>query len=364
MITMPGVFMVGGCGRGAGKTAFACALVERFSSQRDLVAVKIATIDALNRNRHPPTADEIVEEMNRHRSQDTSRMLASGATRAFRLQVPETRLEAGIVALLDRLGPETVSVWESTRARRWVKPGVFVMIESPDAGERKPWAAELAREADRVVSFDEAAFDLDWSDIQLREGRWAVRMQATAVLLAGGGSTRMGTDKTMLPIDGRPMIQHIHDQLRPWFAQVLVSSNNAAAHGFLGETIVPDQAAGCGPLMGIVSALHASSHELCFVTSCDVPKVDIDLVRSLVRGASGCDAVVPHGGRPEPLFAVYRTSVLPVFERMLSSGNLRMTDALARCRVKYVPVMKGRIRNINTMSEYRQYVGGADGANL
>ncbi len=363
MIPMPSVFVVGGCGRRVGKTAFACAVIERFSSQRDLVAVKVTTIDSLNRNHHPPIADWIVEEMNPHGDKDTARMRASGATRALWLQVPETRLQEGITALLDTLGPETISVWESTRACRLVEPGAFVMIESPDITERRPWAAELAHAADRVVSFDGAAFDIDWSDIQFAGRRWAIRMNVTAVLLAGGGSTRLGADKALLPIDGRPMIRHIHDQLRPWFARVLVSSNDAAAHGFLGATIVPDQTAGRGPLMGIVSALTASPDELCFVTACDMPAVDIDLVRSMVRQAGDCDAVVPHSERPEPLFAVYRKSVLPIFEQMLSSGHLRMTDALARCRVKYVPVAHGRIRNINTMSEYRRYVDGADDAN-
>lgn len=363
MILMPSVFMVGGCGRAVGKTAFASAVFERFSPQRDLVAVKITTVDSSNSKHHAPTREWITEESNPHGGKDTSRMLAAGARRALWLQIPEDRLREGVVALLDALGPETISVWESTRARRFVEPGAFFMAESSHVEDRKPWATELTRQADRIVSFDGAALDVDWSDIQLVEGRWAVRMQATVVLLAGGGSTRMGVDKTMLPVDGRPMIEHIRDQLRPWFARVIVSSNNAAAHGFLGVPIIPDQAPGQGPLMGVVSAFKAAPDELCFVMACDIPQVDIDLVRTMIRQADDCDAVVPHSGRPEPLFAVYRKSVLPVFERMLSAGHHRMTDAVGRCRVKYVPVAPGRIRNINTMSEYRQYISGADHAN-
>jgi molybdopterin-guanine dinucleotide biosynthesis protein A len=361
MIAAPRVFMVGGCGRAVGKTAFACALIGRFGSQRDLVAVKATTIDSCNRSHHLPRVDWITEETNPSGGKDTSRMLASGARRALWLQAPEDRLQEGLAALFDALGPGTISVWESTRACRFVEPGAFVLIERPDTPDRKPWAAELVCLADRVVSSDGTAFDFDWGNIQLIEGRWAVRMQATAILLAGGGSTRMGTDKAMLAIDGRPMIQRIHDRLRPWFSRVLVSSNNAA-HGFLGATIVPDQAAGQGPLMGIVSALTNSPDELCFVTACDIPEIDIDLVRMMVRAAHDCDAVVPHSGRPEPLFAVYRKSALPVFRQMLASGRRRMTDVLDRCKVKYVPVMPGRIRNLNMMSEYRQYVSEADHA--
>jgi molybdopterin molybdotransferase len=370
MIKSHGVLLVGGSRRGVGKTAFACAVIERFASQRDLVAVKVTTIDPFNEGHHPKPADWgpqrkrmrwgspwITAETNPHSSKDTSRMLASGAKRALWLRVPEARLQEGIAALLESLGPEGLSVWESTRARRLVEPGAFVMVEGPHDGDGKPWAAGLAKEADRIVSFDGAAFDIDWSDVQIVGGRWAVRMNVTAILLAGGSSTRMGADKTLLPLGGRPMIQHIHDQLRPWFARILISSNNAAAHGFLDATIVPDEAAGKGPVMGIVSALRASPDELCFVAACDIPVVDIDLVQSMVRQAGDWDAVVPHSGRPEPLFAVYRKSVLPVFERMLASGRLRITEALNRCRVKYVPVGQGQITNLNTMNEYRRYVG-------
>jgi len=241
-------------------------------------------------------------------------------------------------------------------------PGAFVMVESPNTTGRKPWAAELERQADRIVSHDHAAFDIDWRDIQCIGGRWSIRMNAAAVLLAGGGSTRMGVDKTMLPVNGKPMIQHIRDQLRPWFARILISSNNRA-HGFLGEKIIPDQTAGRGPLMGIVSALRASPYDLCFVMACDIPEIDIRLVRSMVHAASDCDVVAPYSRHPEPLFAVYRKNTLPILEQMLSSGNLRVTDALKRCRVKYVPIAQGQIRNVNTMSEYCRYIGATNDTN-
>lgn len=365
MLAMPRVLMVGGTGRRVGKTAFVCAVLERLGRQYDLAAVKITTVDSFNRSHHPPLCTWRIEEAGPHpRSvgHDTARMFACGAKRVFWLQVPETRLEEGMAALLERLGPDTLSVWESTRGRRLGEPGAFVMIEDVRANEGKPWAGELARQADRVVAFDGTTFEIDWSDIQCLEGRWAVRMNATVVLLAGGGSTRMGVDKTLLPIAGKPMIQRLRDQLRPWFAHILVSSNNPAAHGFLGETIVGDLVAGRGPLMGVVSALRAAPDELCFVLSCDIPEVDIDLVRSLVRRAHDCDAVVPHDGRPQPLCAVYRRSTAGAFESAeggLSWRRGRMTDALDCCRVKYVPVAPGRIRNLNTMDEYQRYIGRA-----
>jgi len=371
--------MIGGCSRGIGKTAFTCALIEKFGSQHDIAAVKVTTIDPFNRGHHPEMAASgscqrcdplhapycITEETDSHGDKDTARMLASGARRALWLQVLDAHLQDGVAAMLDTLGRETVSVWESTRACRFVDPGASIMLEGSQTVHRKPWAKELMGYADKIVLSKGVTFDIDWNDIQFCDRRWAVRMRATAILLAGGGSTRMGVDKTLLSIDGKPMIQHIHEQLRPWFSRILISSNNASAHAFLGAPIITDEAMGKGPLMGIVSALRVSPDEINFVMACDTPEVDIDLMRAMVRQARHWDAVVPRmlSGRSEPLFAVYNKSVLPVFEHMLSSGNYRMTHALARCRVKYVPVVPGQIPNINTMSEYRQHVGEAEDGN-
>lgn len=379
MIKAPATLMIGGGSRGIGKTAFTCAVLEKFGSQHDITAVKVTTIDRSNTNHHPeiagtgllqggdplPALYRISEETDSYGDKDTARMLASGAKRALWLQVPDAHLQNGIAALLDTLGRETVSIWESTRACRFVDPGASIMVEGSQTVHRKPWAKELTGYADKVVLSNGITFDIDWNDIHFSGRRWAVRMRATAILLAGGGSTRMGADKALLPIDGKPMIQRIHEQLRPWFSRTLVSSNHASAHAFLGVPVVMDEAVGKGPLMGIVSALKASPDEINFVTACDTPEVDIDLMRAMVHQARAWDAVVPRTelGRSEPLFAVYNKSVLPAFEHLLSSGNYRMTDALERCRVKYMPVVPGQIRNINTRSEYREYLDRAEETN-
>jgi len=363
VIDVPSVFMVGGSGRRVGKTAFSCAVIERFSSQRDVVGVKISTIDRGNSRHHasvadcPPDICRIDEETALDRCKDTSRMLASGAKRAVWLQVTVPHLAQGISSLLDRLGPDVVSVWESTRARRYVAPGVFIMVDAPNVTDRKPWAEALASKADRRVSFAGAAFNLDWRDIRLDDARWTVRIPATAVVLAGGGSTRMGADKALLSVGGKTMLEHISNQLAPWFRQIIVSSNEPVIHGFVGAMVVPDRIPGCGPLMGIASALEATSDPLCFVTACDTPAIDINLIRAMVSKADGYDAVVPYSERPEPLFAVYNKRVLPTFKLMLSSNRYRLTDALERCRVKYLTVSPGRIQNLNSRHEYRRYIG-------
>jgi molybdopterin-guanine dinucleotide biosynthesis protein A len=344
---------------------FTRTLIERFGSRHDVVAVKVTTVDSFNTSHHPevaacPRSDSsmgpyyLTEEKDASSNTDTGKMLAAGARRVLWLLALNSHLDQGANALLEALGERTVSICESNRARSVIEPGAFIMIEGTDSRDWKPSALDMVGYADRVVRSDAAGFDIDPEDIQLLEGRWVVRVPATAIILAGGGSSRMGLDKSMLPVAGKPMIQHIHEQLRPYFAQALISSNNAAAHDFLGATVVTDEVVGRGPMMGIVSALRASANDVNFVVACDMPQIDTALMRAMLRQARDYDAVVPKVGTDlyEPLFAVYKKSALPAMEALLRSGNNKIIDSYGRCRVLYVDLPDRQFRNINTRAEY------------
>lgn len=185
--------------------------------------------------------------------------------------------------------------------------------------------------------------------------------RATAIIIAGGDSTRMGVDKSMLLIRGQPMIKVIYDQLHPHFSQILISSNRLFKYSFIGGKVIPDKTAGRGPLMGIASALKASASDVNFVIACDIPQVDIGFVRTMLRKSWGFDAVVPTTGpsRHEPLFAVYRKSMLAAIENALSSGKNRVIDALSRCRIKFIDLTGTQpLKNLNTMNDYWEFIGG------
>ena len=365
MIAIPGMLMVGSRCKSDGKTAFTRALIERFAAQHDVVGVKVTTVDSFNTSHHPEVAGSdkndscmgpyyITEETDVQSKTDTGQMLAAGAKRVFWLLALKDHLEQGAKALLETLGEEIVSICESNRARSVIEPGAFFMLEGTDSKDWKPSALEVVGYADRLVQSDGTGFDIDPNDIQLLDGRWVVRAPATAIILAGGGSSRMGRDKSMLPIAGQPMIKHVYEQLRPYFAQILVSSNNTAAHDFLGATVVADDAVGKGPMMGVASALRASANDVNFVIACDMPDIDTALMRAILRQAGDYDAVVPRVGADlyEPLFAVYKKSALPAMEELLRSGNNKIIDSHSRCRVRYVDLPGRQFRNINTKAEY------------
>ncbi len=178
---------------------------------------------------------------------------------------------------------------------------------------------------------------------------------ATAIVLAGGKSSRVGTDKSLLPFMGKPLIQHIYDQLYPHFDETIIAGGEKKCLSFLKARIISDEVSGEGPLRGIASALTASRHNLNFVIACDIPWVNVGLLRRLLRESHECDCVVPvtAEGYYEPLFAVYRKSALAAMRRALEEGKRRIVAAFPYCRVKTVLLSESEtIKNINTMLDY------------
>ena len=111
--------------------------------------------------------------------------------------------------------------------------------------------------------------------------------------------------------------------------------------------------------MGMASALERSVNDLNFVMACDMPDIDMPFVRRLLSEARGYDAVVPRTGTRllEPLFAVYRKTVLRVMRDLLTAGERRIRPVLDHCKVKYIewPNSK-RPQNLNTLEEYKAYL--------
>jgi len=366
-----GMLLVGSAGRSAGKTKFVCSLIEKFSRQRDIVGVKVTAIEDAESGCPRGESEcgvcsslegryEIVEETDREAEKDTCRILAAGASRVFWLRVLKAGLEDGAAALMETIGGDAVSVCESNSLGRVVEPGAFIMVEGPGQESSKASAEEVIGYADRIVRFDGDGFDIDIDEIGLVDGGWAVKMKATAIIMAGGGSVRMGRDKSMLPVGTEPMIGHIVNQLRPHFSQILISSDDVSKYEFLDVEVVTDEIAGCGPLGGIVAVLKVSGNEVNFVTACDIPEADIGLVKTMVREGRSCEAVVPKTGpgRYEPLFAMYRKKVVGRLGAALGSGQYRIMDALGDCNVKFVEVNRAEgIKNLNRIEDYEEFVG-------
>src|SRR5215467_15871452 len=186
---------------------------------------------------------------------------------------------------------------------------------------------------------------------------------ATAVVLAGGKSSRMGRPKSLLLFDGEPLISHIVRTLKQMFNETVIVASPEQELPELPAILVRDEVAYQGPVGGLYYGLTAASGKFCFVISCDVPFLNPSLIAYLVSQIADRDVVVPYWeNRFQPLHAVYRTSVLPLLKAQLDRRELRPVYLFDK--VKTVKVDEGEIRrfdpeglsflNMNTPEDYER----------
>ncbi len=150
------------------------------------------------------------------------------------------------------------------------------------------------------------------------------------VILAGGKSLRMGSDKALLPVHGKCMIARAASELTCVTDEIIISANDPVRYGFLGYPAIPDAFCGQGPLAGLHAAMRRTSRPLVLLLACDLPAVGAQLLRRLIDSSPGFDAVIPRttNGMPHPLCAVYRRTCLSSVEGALTRRDNRMTSFL------------------------------------
>jgi molybdenum cofactor guanylyltransferase len=164
-----------------------------------------------------------------------------------------------------------------------------------------------------------------------------LRMKAGAIILSGGKSSRMGTNKALLPFHEKTNIERIIDELKSVFDDLILVTNDPETYEFLGIKMVRDVYPGKGPLAGVHAGLSASHYEENIVVACDMPFVSGDLAGSLVKNLKHFDAVIPViGGRQHPLFAAYQKRIVPQLETCLKEDRLRMVHLLEQLQVRYL----------------------------
>ena len=154
-----------------------------------------------------------------------------------------------------------------------------------------------------------------------------------AIVLAGGKSSRFGSDKASALLRGRPLLQWVVSALGDVCQRIVVVR---ATGQVLPEittaveiTVVEDLYEGRGPLAGLVAGFTGVTSELCFATACDVPLLQPGLVRHLASLADAHDVVCPVvDGFHQPLSSIYRKATCgPLFRELVEREELRIVPA-------------------------------------
>ncbi len=150
----------------------------------------------------------------------------------------------------------------------------------------------------------------------------------TAFILAGGKSTRMGTDKAFMTLNGRSLLERMLDLGRSVTPDVRIIGNAQKFAPF--APTVEDVFRDCGPLGGIHAALRASSSELNLILAVDLPFVSPALLQYLItraQSAPAASATVPDAaGGWQPLCAVYRREFADAAESALRAGRYKIDE--------------------------------------
>jgi FdhD protein len=183
----------------------------------------------------------------------------------------------------------------------------------------------------------------------------------TGVILAGGKSSRMGSNKALLPYKGGRFIEAIHRQLSEIFEEVLLVTNNPEQYEFLPCRKVADLFPGAGALAGIHAGLYHSANPAIFAVACDMPYLNNELVRHLAGRADADSVLIPEGPAGlEPLHAVYGKGCLAAIEETLTHGEKRILSFFDRVNTIKINTEQiagfdpsfASFSNINTPEEY------------
>jgi molybdenum cofactor guanylyltransferase len=159
----------------------------------------------------------------------------------------------------------------------------------------------------------------------------------TTAVMAGGKSSRMGTDKAFVPLLGKPMVEHVLDRIAGLADETIIITNRPACFDYLGLPLYTDIYRERGPLGGLHTALRRANHPHVLIVACDMPWLNRSLLEYLLSLREAADAVIPRWIRhPEPLHAVYSRSCLGAIETNLQAERLKLADFFEQVRVRYV----------------------------
>lgn len=168
----------------------------------------------------------------------------------------------------------------------------------------------------------------------------------TGVILAGGKSTRYGTNKAFAEVRGVRLIERTIRVMGPVCPRLLLVTNTPAEYAYLQLPMVEDLIKGLGPLGGIYTGLEVINDENGLFVACDMPFLREDLLRYLVTLRGDFDAVVPRvDWMVEPLHALYTKKCLPSLRKFIRSEELQILKFFKNIRVRYME--EAEIRKID-----------------
>lgn len=184
----------------------------------------------------------------------------------------------------------------------------------------------------------------------------------TCYILAGGKSSRMGTDKGLIQLKDKTIIEYVIETVRPLFKDVFIVSTNSEYSKF-GLDLIPDRVKEIGPAGGILTALHHCNTEKLFVLSCDMPFIKAAAIEYVITQSPNYQITVPiHQQKFEPLFAVYSKSCHEKWEESIQEEVFKLQNIISNFKSQELDVEGNPLfpeelfTNINTKEDLQNAI--------
>ncbi len=178
-------------------------------------------------------------------------------------------------------------------------------------------------------------------------------------ILAGGKNSRMGSDKGLLVVKGKRIIEHLIEELEQVVDDIIIISNEEN-YNYLGYRVYRDILKNRGPMGGIHTALTFSKTRKNLIVGCDMPFLNRSIFQFIVDNSFGFDIAVPiNNEKFEPLCAVYNSSCVERFSEHLKKNKLKIQDVLKEFQTNSININNTKFdsryfTNINTPEELSQ----------
>ena len=187
----------------------------------------------------------------------------------------------------------------------------------------------------------------------------------TGIILAGGKSSRFGSNKALAKFNGIPLIELVINVLGRIFKKLMIITNSPLEYSYLKIPLYQDLVKDLGPVGGIYTGLDALNDDWAFFCACDMPFINEELIRYIAGVKDGFDAVVPKvGWKIEPLHALYSKNCLPAMKELIYKKEYQTIKAFNNINVRYVDEEEIKIcdpqqktfLNVNKQDELEQIV--------
>ncbi len=190
--------------------------------------------------------------------------------------------------------------------------------------------------------------------------------RVNCIILAGGKSSRMTFNKELIKIGGEYLVHRNINKLGECFDEIIIISNYSSHYKNLNVKVFRDLFYRMGPMAGLHSGLVHSDTPFSFLIACDMPNINLKLIRFLVEKIDkNYDGVVclDKNGEISPMYGIYKNELKNELQKYLVKGFRKIQTFIKEHNFRIIKfdnyktlLDKNVFENLNTLSELSEFI--------